>query len=116
MSQNAAPDLVMRFATGSVKHFGLQMYSTPAPAIAELIANAWDADASQVSIHIPLGTPINPQLTITVTDNGLGMTADDFNEKFLIVGREKRRHTGGKTPANGTCSGARVSGSSRRSV
>ena len=45
--------LTMHFAGGLIKHLGLQMYSGPVPAIAELIANAWDAMASKVEIVIP---------------------------------------------------------------
>ncbi|MCH7811682.1 MAG: ATP-binding protein, partial [Chloroflexi bacterium] len=92
------PELVMRFASGSVKHFGLQMYSTPAPSIAEMIANAWDADATELQIDIPLGQPITPDMTITITDNGHGMSADDCNERFLVVGRETRKESGERTP------------------
>lgn len=99
MQKGAQPKLIMRFASGSVKHFGLQMYATPAPSIAEMIANAWDADAKVVNIKIPLGQPITPGLSITITDDGHGMSADDCDQKFLVVGREKRKEED-RTPNN----------------
>src|SRR5256885_854949 len=45
----------LRFDLGTIKHLGLQMYSTLPPVIGELIANAWDADARRVDIEPPTG-------------------------------------------------------------
>ena len=45
----------MAFDIGTIKHLGIQMYSTLPPVIGELVANAWDADASVVTINIPNG-------------------------------------------------------------
>jgi hypothetical protein len=45
----AASELALSFAGNVIKHLGVQMYAgRPVPAIAELISNAWDADASEV--------------------------------------------------------------------
>ena len=49
----AKPDLTMKYAGGFVQHLGLSMYGGAVPAIAELIANAWDADATRVDIEFP---------------------------------------------------------------
>ena len=86
--------LKMQFAGGLVKHLGLHMYSGATPAIAELIANAWDADAQRVEIEIPLGQSWTPQSTISVKDDGIGMSFEDCNDKFLVVGRDRRREEG----------------------
>ncbi|MDY7076592.1 MAG: ATP-binding protein [Chloroflexota bacterium] len=77
-----------------MKHLGLHMYSGATPAIAELIANAWDADASRVDIEIPLGQPWTERSVIRVRDDGIGMDFSDCNDKFLFVGRNRRRETG----------------------
>ena len=45
----------MEFDVGTIKHLGLQMYSTLPPAIGELVANGWDANATHVDITIPTG-------------------------------------------------------------
>src|SRR5687768_2149268 len=53
-----AEELVLTFAGNIVKHLGVQMYAgRPVPAIAELISNAWDADATVVDVQLPLGEP-----------------------------------------------------------
>lgn len=84
-------DLVMRFATSSVKHFGLQMYSTAVPALAEIVSNAWDADARNVWLDMPFDQPIDDGMAITCRDDGTGMTIDDCIDKYLVVGRNRRR-------------------------
>jgi len=82
--------LRMRYSGGIVKHLGLQMYSGAVPAIAELVANAWDADARNVDIEIPLGKPLAPASVISVRDDGVGMTFDEVNALYLLVGRNRR--------------------------
>jgi len=87
----------MKYAGGVVKHLGLQMYSGPVPAIAELIANAWDAVATNITITIPFGEKINSSSTIIFHDNGQGMTWEDFDKKYMIVGRDARKEEGDLT-------------------
>lgn len=80
----------MEFDPGTIKHLGLQMYSTLPPVIGELVSNAWDADATRVDIVIPT-TPIIDQSEITVVDDGVGMSDKTVREAYLIVGRDRRK-------------------------
>ena len=84
----------MKYAGRMVRHLGLQMYSGPVPAIAELVANAWDADASRVSVDIPLGKSINARDSIIVSDNGTGMKLGDCEAKYMVIGRDARIEDG----------------------
>ena len=84
--------LRLTYTGGVVEQLSSQLYSGPVPAVAELIANAWDACASRVEISIPLDQPIGRQSRITVEDDGLGMSIDDCDEKYLVMGRRKRDH------------------------
>ena len=80
----------MKFDVGTIKHLGLQMYSTLPPVIGELVANGWDANATKVEIKIP-DTPIDEQTSeIIVKDDGDGMSDEDVREKYLIIGRDRR--------------------------
>ena len=84
----------MDFDIGTIKHLGLQMYSTLPPVIGELVANAWDANATEVEITIPT-TPMGADGSeITIRDNGLGMSDQDIRDKYLIVGRDRREKEG----------------------
>ena len=77
--------LKMTFDPRTIEHLGIKMYSTLPPAIAELIANAYDACASEVIVKLS----DNPK-KIEVIDNGTGMTFDEINEYFLKIGRNRR--------------------------
>ena len=79
----------MDFDISTIKHLGLQMYATLPPVIGELVANAWDADATKVEITIPK-TSIKDTSQIVVRDNGTGMSDEGIREKYLIVGRDRR--------------------------
>ena len=87
-------ELVLTFAGNIVKHLGVQMYAgRPVPAIAELISNAWDADAKQVEVQLPLDeawSPGNAKQIIEVCDNGNGMTWEMVRDAYLDVGRDRR--------------------------
>jgi len=88
--EHAARKLQMRYAGGLVKHLGLQMYAGAVPAIAELVANAWDADAPNVWIDIPFGDAFDSESVIRVRDDGSGMSFDEANDLYLVVGRDRR--------------------------
>jgi hypothetical protein len=89
----SAKPYVMLFDIGTIKHLGLQMYSTLPPVIAELVANAWDADATEVKISIPTN-PIDQNSEIVVLDDGCGMSDKDVREAYLIIGRDRRAADG----------------------
>ena len=93
MSRDAVPSKEpyrMEFDVGTIRHLGLQMYSTLPPVIGELVANAWDANATKVEITIP-ETPIDEQTSeIVINDDGIGMSDEDVRNKYLIVGRDRR--------------------------
>jgi RecB family endonuclease NucS len=86
--------LEMKFAGSLVKHLGLQMYSGAVASIAELVSNAWDADASVVDVTIPFDESIKSTSKIIIRDSGTGMTFDEVNEKYLMLGRNRRVHDG----------------------
>ena len=85
---------LMQFDIGTIKHLGLQMYSTLPSVVGELVANGWDANATEVHINIPEGPIVESTSEITIQDNGLGMSDDDIREKFMIVGRDRRESDG----------------------
>ena len=74
------------------------MYGGPVPAVAELIANAWDADAQKVEVTVPID-PTAKNAEIIVKDTGVGMTFEELNEFYLSIGYERRKR-GERTPKN----------------
>ena len=59
-------------------------------ALTELVANAWDAGATKVNIDIP----IDLGGLIRVTDNGIGMTPDQFKQRWMKLGYNRQKHQG----------------------
>ena len=64
---------------------GPNLYTNIYYVLGEIIANAYDADAQNV--YILYDTDKN---TIIVEDDGIGMTYDQFNNKFLPIGITSR--------------------------
>ena len=94
----------MQYAGGLVKHLGLSMYRGSVPALAELISNSWDADARKVVVKIPFGVGMKDQ-RIEVADDGRGMTWDEVQRAYLVVGRDRRKAEGEKTQVGRTVMG-----------
>ena len=86
--------LRLRFGGSLVEQLGAQLYPSATATIAELISNAWDADADNVWVEIPLDVPWTTDSRIVVTDDGSGMSRDDAQSAYLIVGRKKRLFDG----------------------
>jgi Histidine kinase-, DNA gyrase B-, and HSP90-like ATPase len=89
--------LKIRFAGRLIDLLGQQMYGGAVPSVAELVANAWDADAKKIEIIIPQNVQ-DPGAEIVVQDYGLGMTFDELNKYYLHVGYERRK-SGETTPS-----------------
>jgi len=75
------------------------MYDKVSSVISELVANSYDADATEVTISAPMGKYlahkddgeiIDDGLTIQVKDDGTGMTPDEVQDFYLEVGGDRR--------------------------
>ena len=86
-STNQKKRLSMSFDPQTIEHLGVKMYSQLPNAIAELIANSYDAESPEV--HIIL-TDNEKEKSIAVVDKGVGMTFDEINDNFLRIGRKRR--------------------------
>ena len=82
-------ELKMTFDPMTIEHLGVRMYSTLPPVLAELIANAYDADAEHVTLTLKDANK-EKEKEIVIEDDGMGMTFDEINEKFLRIGRNRR--------------------------
>lgn len=61
-------------------------YESFPKALREAVSNAYDADATRVDVDINVGNDI-----ITITDNGRGMTPDQFDFYLRIAGHQRDR-------------------------
>lgn len=67
-----------------------QVAHVPQVALTELVANAWDAGASKVDLILPceIGG------TLTVTDDGHGMTPAQFKKRWMTLRYNREKHQG----------------------
>ena len=72
---------------------GINLYSNVPAVLSEIVANAWDADASVVRVTWDRGAG-----TIVIHDDGIGMTPNEINARFLYVGYRRRYDQPGATP------------------
>ena len=87
--------LAMTFDPQTIEHLGVKMYSQLPNAIAELIANGYDAEA--LNVHIVL-TDNEEGKSIAIIDDGVGMSFEEINDKFLRIGRKRREEDNGMSP------------------
>ena len=80
------PKYTMSINLNVLNHLGINLYSNIPAVLSEIVANSWDADAE--TVHVDFGE----DRTITITDDGTGMTVEDINQKFLLVGHSKREN------------------------
>jgi uncharacterized protein (TIGR02391 family) len=93
-----ANELRMTFDPNTIEHLGVRLYSTLPTVLAELIANSHDADAEHVFLRL---NDENENKEIVIEDDGIGMSFDEINEKFLRIGRARRVEEGAQTTAKG---------------
>jgi len=83
----------------TVDKLGVKLYDRVSAVIAELVANSYDADATEVTISAPMGellatkshgTLTDRGFTVEVRDDGIGMTPEEVDAFYLVVGSERR--------------------------
>lgn len=80
----------IRTRARAVDMLGRQQIATVQNAIAELFKNAYDAYAKRVQVDYLRGNGVDENGTLLVRDNGIGMTKDDFENKWLVLGTESK--------------------------
>ena len=98
----------LKISRRTVDKLGVKLYDRVALVIAEMVSNAYDADAKQVSICAPLGEFLATRkgdgkvedrgYTIEISDPGIGMTPDELQKYYLVVGADRRADRGETSP------------------
>ena len=93
-----SPSLVLKFDPNTIEHLGLSLYSKLPSVLSELVSNSWDADAKSVTIDF-LDSEKNKE--IIYSDDGEGMTFDELNDNYLVIGRNRRTDNQKETTTSG---------------
>ena len=84
--ENQYTDYPIKVSARILRHISRGIYRTPAGSLKELVSNAYDAGARKVTINT--GYPTFKE--IIVTDNGKGMTRDEFVKIIQNIGLSEK--------------------------
>lgn len=82
----------MRFTVdaGMIDRLGRELVGRHETAVAELVKNAYDADATTVAIHFNNTDNFNGQ--VIIDDNGLGMDREQLKKGFMTISSTDKIH------------------------
>ena len=80
----------LQFKTNSrhIGQLGRELVTDFVTALVELVKNAYDADAPSVRILIENAN--TPYSRIIVADTGCGMTEDEFEKRWMVIGTSNK--------------------------
>lgn len=92
----------LKISRRTVDKLGVKLYDRVSAVVAELVANAYDADAERVDVRVPLATELartaqdgeieDRGYVVEVIDDGHGMNPEEAQDFYLKVGRDRRDH------------------------
>ena len=89
----------LTISRNTIDKLGVKLYDKAADVVSELIANSYDADATEVKITVPLGEFLatrqggavkSKDFEIVVEDNGHGFSEQQANDYYLKIGANRR--------------------------
>ena len=83
-----AKKIPFNFTYFAMKLLGKNLYSNPWTAISEIVANGVDANADNVYVLVDMRN--KEHAIVEIFDEGKGMSFSDLNEKYTLIGRNKR--------------------------
>ena len=101
---------VLRISRKTIDKLGVKLYDRVALVISELVSNSYDADAKEVTVQCPAGLFLATRKAgkvedkgyeVRVQDDGLGMTPDQLNDYYLVVGSDRRTDARGEFSPGG---------------
>lgn len=95
-------DFRFEISLSVLNHLGRNLYRNFITVLGEAISNSWDAEAKNVWITID-----KENSSFIIMDDGNGMTAEEFQGKFLKVGYSKRKDGTYKTGSDRPYIGAK---------
>ncbi|WP_285023216.1 ATP-binding protein [Lactococcus garvieae] len=89
--------LEIKYDPQVIKLLGNQLYHQFPAVLNELLTNSYDAGAEKVEILLD-----KEKNEFTISDDGSGMSYDDLQNKYLVIGRNRREEGDNpKRPATG---------------
>lgn len=86
------PEIIQKstFEAGFIERTYSSIVTDMSVAFSELVANSWDAGATEVRITLPE----KRGESIVIEDNGSGMTAQEFQNRWMVISYNRVAHQG----------------------
>ena len=83
--------LKWRFDISTFRLIGRDLITDRVTALFELIKNCYDANATTVHVRFENVGNDNDSSSITISDNGIGMSFEDIRDKWMVIGTSNKR-------------------------
>lgn len=83
--------LKWRFDISTFRLIGRDLITDRVTALFELIKNCYDANATSVHVRFENVGNDNDSSSITISDNGIGMSFEDIRDKWMVIGTSNKR-------------------------
>lgn len=98
--------LKWRFDVSTFRLIGRDLITDRVTALFELVKNCYDANATEVTITFDNVGTINDNSSISIVDDGFGMSFSDIRDKWMVIGTSnKRSNPFTPSPFNRKCVG-----------
>ena len=98
--------LKWRFDVSTFRLIGRDLITDRVTALFELVKNCYDANATEVTITFDNVGTINDNSSISIVDDGFGMSFSDIRDKWMVIGTSnKRSNPYTPSPFNRKCVG-----------
>jgi len=89
--ENGIKYLRFNFDVSSFRLLGRELITDRITALFELVKNAYDANAENVTVEFININPRNEKSKIIITDDGVGMSFEDIRDKWMVIGTSSKR-------------------------
>ncbi|MFM9838365.1 MAG: sensor histidine kinase [Cyclobacteriaceae bacterium] len=93
MEKTKNQKLRWRFDVNTFRLLGRELITDRVTAVFELVKNCYDANATEVSVNFSNVSSKTDSGSIIIKDNGIGMSFEDIDNKWMVVGTNSKRAT-----------------------
>lgn len=91
MSKSKEQTITFNFHVSAYRLLGRELITDRITALFELVKNAYDANAENVSVEFQNINPLTKDSKIIIKDNGIGMQFSDIKNKWMVIGTSSKR-------------------------
>jgi signal transduction histidine kinase len=85
MTKSSEGTLQFSIDARHIRQLGRELVADRVTAVSELVKNAYDADAENVSVIFSDGSAASAGGVVTITDDGQGMSLQDISDRWMVV-------------------------------